>query len=141
MRRVNPHTRTPIPATILIVVVGCVLMGALPGGALLEMLTVGGLIGAVLYGAIIVLYLVVRKRLGHQKDAFDLGRFDVPVAIGALAWSAVVVFVLVSPSQALTAALISVGVVLVGGMYLAYLMIFNREVMETEPGEVDVFKH
>jgi hypothetical protein len=51
------------------------------------------------------------------------------------------VFVLVSPSQALTADLISVGVVLVGGMYLAYLMIFNREVMETEPGEVDVFKH
>ncbi len=141
MRRVNPRTRTPIPATILIVVVGCLLMGALPGGALLNMLTVGGLIGAVLYGAIIVLYLAVRKRLGRQENAFDLGRFDVPVAIGALAWSALVVFVLVSPSQALTPVLISVGVVVAGGMYLAYLSIFNREVLETEPGDVDVFKH
>ena len=141
MRRVNPHTRTPIPATILIVVVGCVLMGALPGGALLDMLTVGGLIGAVLYGAIIVLYLAVRKRLGRQEGAFDLGHFDVPVAIGALAWSALVVFVLMSPSQALPAVLISLGVVVVGGMYLAYLSIFNREVMETEPGDVDVVKH
>jgi amino acid transporter len=141
MRRVNPRTRTPIPATILIVVVGFVLMGALPGGALLEMLTVGGLTGAVLYGAIIVLYLAVRKRLGHQENAFDLGRFDIPVAIGALVWSALVVFVLVSPREALTAVLISVGVLLAGGMYFVYLLIFNREVMETEPGEVDVVKH
>ena len=141
MRRVNPRTQTPIPATILIVVVGFVLMGALPGGALLKMLTVGGLIGAVLYGAIIVLYLGVRKRLGRQEDAFDLGRFDMPVAIGALVWSGVVVFVLVSPPEALTAVLISVGVVVAGGMYLAYLLMFNREILETVPEEVDVFKH
>ena len=141
MRRVNPRTQTPIPATILIVVVGFVLMGALPGGALLKMLTVGGLIGAVLYGAIIVLYLGVRKRLGHQEDAFDLGRFDMPVAIGALVWSVVVVAVLVSPPEALTAVLISVGVLVAGGVYLAYLLMFNRDVLETEPGDVDVFKH
>jgi hypothetical protein len=37
--------------------------------------------------------------------------------------------------------LISVGVILAGGMYLAYLLMFNREVMETEPGVVDAFKH
>jgi amino acid transporter len=141
MRRVNPRTRTPIPATILIVVVGFVLMGALPGGSLLKLLTVGGLIGAVLYGAIIVLYLGVRKRLGRQENAFDLGRFDMPVAIGALAWSVLVVFVLVSPLEALTAVLISLGVLLAGGVYFAYLLIFNREIMETEPGDVDVFKH
>jgi hypothetical protein len=105
------------------------------------MLTVGGLIGAVLYGAIIVLYLGVRKRLGRQENAFDLGRFDIPIAIGALVWSVFVVFVLVSPPEALTAVLISGGVVVVGGMYLAYLSMFKREVMETEPADVDVFKH
>jgi amino acid transporter len=119
MRRVNPRTRTPIPATILIVVVGFVLMGTLPGGALLKLLTVGGLIGAVLYGAIIVLYLGVRKKLGRQDDAFDLGRFELPVAIGALVWSVLVVFVLVSPPETLTAVFISIGMVVAGGMYLA----------------------
>jgi amino acid transporter len=141
MRRVNPRTRTPIPATILIVVVGFVLMGALSGGALLKLLTVGGLIGAVLYGAIIVLYLGVRKRLGRQENAFDLGRFDMPVAIGALVWSVLVVFVLASPPEALTAVLISVGVLVAGGVYLAYLLMFNREVLETEPGDIKVFEH
>ena len=41
MGRVNPHTRTPIPATILILVLGVVLMVALPGNAMLEMITAG----------------------------------------------------------------------------------------------------
>jgi amino acid transporter len=141
MRRVNPRTQTPIPATILIVVVGFVLMGVLPGGALLKLLTVGGLIGAVLYGAIVVLYLGVRKRLGRQENAFDLGRFDVPVAIGALVWSVLVVFVLVSPPEALTAVLISVGLLAAGCIYLAYLLMFNRKVLETEPGDTKVVGH
>jgi hypothetical protein len=79
--------------------------------------------------------------LGRQEDAFDLGRFDMPVAIGALVWSAVVVVVLVSPPEALTAVLISVGVLVAGGVYLAYLLMFNREVLETEPGDVSVFTH
>ena len=141
MRRVSPRTQTPIPATILIVVVGFALMAALPGDALIKLLTVGGLIGSVLYGMIIVLYLAVRKRLGRQEDAFDIGRFEMPVAIGALVWSAIVVFVLVSPSEALTSVFISLGILLAGGVYFTYLLIANREVLESEPGEADVFKH
>ena len=101
MRRVDPRTRTPIPATILILIVGVVLMVALPGAALLKLITAGRSLPAVLYGAIIVLYLAVRKRLGRKEGAFDLGRFEMPVAIGALMWSVFVVFVLVSPPEAL----------------------------------------
>lgn len=141
MQRVNPRTHTPIPATILIVVLGVALMAAVPGDALLELLTVGGLIGAVLYGAIVVLYLTVRKRLGRQEDAFDIGRFEMPVAIGALVWSAIVVFILVSPREARTAVFLAVGIVLAGGVYFAYLFVTNREVLDTEPGDADVFKH
>lgn len=47
-----------------------------------------------------------------------------PVATGALVWSVVVVVVLVA-----------------GGVYSAYLLMFNREVLETEPGDVSVFTH
>ncbi|MDF3310704.1 amino acid permease [Rhodococcus sp. T2V] len=141
MRRVNPRTQTPIPATILIVGVGVVLMAALPGGALLELLTAGTVISAVLYGGIIILYLAVRRRLGHHQDAFDLGRFEVPVAIGALVWSAAVVFVIVSPPEALTSILIAIGLLLLGGIYFGYLWFFHREVLDTEPGDADVFSH
>ena len=46
MRRVNPRTQTPIPATILIFVVGVVLMVALPGDALLELITAATILPA-----------------------------------------------------------------------------------------------
>lgn len=141
MRRVNPRTQTPIPATVLIVIVGFILMAALPGGALLELLTVGTVLAAVLYGGIIVLYLAVRKRLGRKEDAFDLGRFEIPVAIGALVWSALVLFMVVSPRSAVTSVLISVGLLVGGGLYFAYLLIFQREVLQTEPGAAAVFSH
>ncbi len=116
-------------------------MAVLPGGALLELLTVGTVISAVLYGAIIVLYLAVRRRLDRKAGAFDLGRFELPVAISALVWSAVVLFVIVSPSTALTSILIAVGLLVAGGLYFGYLLLFKREVLDTEPGDADVFSH
>ena len=88
MRRVNPRTQTPIPATILILVVGVVLMAALPGDALLELHHGGDdLCRRSSTASTIVLYLAVRKRLDRKEGAFDLGRFELPVAIAALVWS------------------------------------------------------
>ncbi len=141
MKRVDGRTQTPIPATILPVVVGFALMAVLPGDALFELLTCGGVIGSVLYGMIIVLYLAVRKRLARQEDAFDLGHLELPIAVSALAWSIFVVLVLVSPPEAMSAVLIALGILLVGGVYFGYLFVTNREVLETEPGAADVFKH
>jgi amino acid transporter len=141
MRRVDPRTHTPIPATILIVVVGVVLMAALPGGALLELITAGTIIGPILYGAIVVLYLSVRRRLDRKEGAFDLGRFELPVAIGALVWSVIVVFVVVTPPSAIVPLVIVVGLMLTGGLYFLSVLFFRRDVLETEPGEVNVFQH
>lgn len=139
MRRVNPRTRTPIPATILTVIVGFALMLSLRGDALLQLLTVGGLLGAVLYAAIIVLYLSVRKRLVRRDNAFDLGRFELPVAVCALAWSAFVIFVLVSPRESRAGVVIAGAILVGGGIYLLWLYLANREVLRPEPGDVDAF--
>ncbi|MBL1105001.1 amino acid permease [Streptomyces sp. 5-8] len=87
MRRVNPRTQTPIPATVLILVVGLALMVALPGAALLKLITASTILPAIIYGATIVLYLTVRRRLDRKKGAFDLGRFELPVAVCALVWT------------------------------------------------------
>ncbi|MFE1285223.1 amino acid permease [Streptomyces sp. NPDC058751] len=99
MRRVNPRTRTPIPATVLVLVVGIVLMAALPGDALLQLITASTIIPALVYGATIVLHLAVRRRLDRNKGAFDLGRFELPVAVGALVWTVASLVMLVSPSD------------------------------------------
>jgi amino acid transporter len=141
MRRVDPRTQTPIPATLLIVVIGIVLMIAMPGDALLRLITTGTIIGPALYGATIVLYLSVRKRLDHVEGAFDLGRFEMPVAISALVWSAIAVFVIVTPASARVPIVIVLGLAVLGGLYFFKLWKFDRIVLETEPGELDVFKH
>jgi hypothetical protein len=36
---------------------------------------------------------------------------------------------------------IVVGLLIVGGLYLLFLLLFRREVLETEPGDVSVFTH
>jgi amino acid transporter len=141
MQRVNPRTQTPVPATILILVVGVILMVAMPGAALLQLITASTILPALLYGSTTVLYLSVRKRLDRKEGGFDLGRFELPVAIGALVWCLFALFVLVAPAAALIPVLIVVGLLLIGGVYFAYLWVWNREVLETEPGDIKVFDH
>lgn len=71
---------------------------------------------ALIYGAIVVLYLSVRKRLERKEGGFSLGRFEVPVAVAALIWVAFGLFALVSPPEALVPDLIVVGLILAGGL-------------------------
>ena len=139
MRRVNPRTNTPIPATILIFVAGVILMLALPGAALLKLIISATILPAIIYGLTIVLYLAVRKRLGRKEGGFSLGRFELPVAICALVWVAVALFVLVMPGEARVPDLIIVGLIVVGGLFFLAMLMFHRGVLETEPGDADVF--
>jgi amino acid transporter len=141
MRRVDPRTQTPIPATILIFVVGVVLMVALPGKALLELIVASTILPAIIYGMTICLYLAVRRRLERKEGAFNLGRLELPVAIAALVWVLVALFVLVVPGEALVPDLIVVGLILAGGLFFLGLLISNREALETEPGDVNIFQH
>ena len=138
MRKVNPRTQTPVAATILILAVGVVLMLALPGEALLQLIIGSTILPALIYGAIVILYLVVRKRLEHREGGFSLGRFEVPIAVAALIWEAFVLFVLVTPGDATVPTLIVAGLILTGGIYFAYLWLRHPAVLENEPGE-DIF--
>jgi amino acid transporter len=138
LRRINPRTQTPVLATILIFAVGVILMVALPGKALLKLIEASSIPGMMLYGMTVILYLAVRKRLARREGAFGLGRFEVPVAAGALVWVAIVLFAIISPPGSLVSVLITVGLLLVGGVYLAYLWFVKREVLDRQPGQ-DIF--
>ncbi|MFJ9642860.1 APC family permease [Streptomyces sp. NPDC101206] len=136
MRRVGARTCTPIPATILIFALGVALMVALPGMALLELITAGTILPALTYAATIVLYLSVRRRLSRQEGAFDLGRFEMPVAVCALVWTVVALIVLVSPREALVSIVIVVGLLLAGAVFFLIMLKCNRSALESEPGRL-----
>jgi hypothetical protein len=44
------------------------------------------------------------------------------------------------PAEAVVPDLIVVGLLLVGGLFFLAMLIFNRQALETEPGDADVFK-
>jgi amino acid transporter len=141
MRRVNSRTQTPIPATVVPVIIGIAVLAALPGDALLELITSGTVFPALTYGMIVVLYLAVRKRLDRQEGAFDIGRFELPIAIAALIWSICALVILLSPDAATVPMIIVAGLLGAGALYFGYMMIFNREVLDHEPGDLTVFSH
>jgi hypothetical protein len=76
-----------------------------------------------------------------RRARFNLGRFELPVAIAAQVWVVVALFVLVVPGEAFVPDLIVVGLLLGGGLFFMYMLIFDRQVLETEPGETDAFTH
>jgi amino acid transporter len=135
LRQVHPRTQTPIPATLLIFAGGVVLMAALPGEALLQVITASTILSILTYGATVALYLTVRTRLERKKKSFDLGRFELPVAIVALTWLVVALVVLVAPGAALVPFLIVVGLLVVGGLFFLSLLMFDREALEAAPGK------
>ena len=118
---------------------GVFLLQVLPGDALLKLIEAGTLNETLLYGMTIVLYLAVRRRLDCREGAFNLGRFEMPVAVSALVWAALVMFMVIAPAPSLAPVWVIAGLVLAGGVYLAYLWFAKPEVLENEPGE-DLFK-
>ncbi len=116
-------------------------MAALPGEALLQLITASTILPVLIYGATVCLYLAVRGRLDRRESAFDLGRFELPVAIIALIWLAVALFVLVTPGAALVPVLIVGGLMLVGGLFFLGILMFDRKSLDSEPDAAPVFTH
>ncbi|MEU2156801.1 hypothetical protein ABZ532_17595 [Streptomyces sp. NPDC019396] len=56
-------------------------------------------------------------------------------------WTLVALLVLVAPREALVSVVIVVGLLLGGGLFFLILMVFDREALETEPGDASAFKH
>lgn len=79
--------------------------------------------------------------MDRRAGAFNLGRFELPVAVGALVWMAVVLFVVVSPTEARVPVALVAGLGVAGGLYFLWLLRTRREVLDTEPGDLSVYKH
>jgi amino acid transporter len=138
LKKVNSRTQTPIPATLLVVIVGVVVMAVMPGGALLQLIQAGTIINNIPYAMTIILYLVVRGELGRKEGAFSLGRFEVPVAVIALVWVLFAMFAVIA-SSSIVPVIIVLGLLLSGAVYFVYLLMCRRDVLEREPGSADGF--
>ena len=135
---VPARLRTPMPATVLIFA-GAALIMAFVGSdpeTLSNLFTATAILPAIIYMSTMILFLATRKRLPGRSRYFDLGRFAVPIAVGAIVWLAFELTALLFPSIFWTSVKI-VGVFIgVGAVVMIGNLLFARDALEHEPGAV-----
>src|SRR5438105_307361 len=104
LKRVNPRTRTPIPAlpsttglSLLFALYGYVDVRYFGGYSFIVLLTATATMPFLVYLGTVVAYVWKRDRLMVLPGAFDLGAWARPVMIAALVWVVVVLAMLVIP--------------------------------------------
>jgi len=114
--RVPKATGGPTWATLLVAAACIVIVLALAGSpaALLNLVAASTLLPAILYGSIVVTYIVGSRRLEPAPGVFHLGRWERPVVVGSLLWLAYEFIILVAPAQFRTAQLYNVGIIVLG---------------------------
>jgi amino acid transporter len=125
LRRVNPTTRTPIVALVVMLVIGAgfMLFGYVNhGGAF------GALVGAtsslpfIVYLLTILAYVAKRRDMARVPGAFSLGRWAAPVMVAALAWVVLALVIVTFPHEFRKADYVVIGVEVVAAVwYLAVL--------------------
>jgi hypothetical protein len=90
--------------------------------------------------ALALLFALVEHQGGYDRPqgSFELGRFESPVDIAALLWVLAVLCVLLAISNLVVTVVVVGGGLVVGGLYLAYMVKFKRDIIETEPGNPNV---
>jgi len=131
--RVNQSTRTPIASIILVAAVG-IGVNMLSAGIAANVVSICSVAYYFIYVLTVggAIYAFVKGRIpGLRTGDFSLGRWFMPVAVGAFAFASIVIVVALAPQEGHVAAQYLVGAQLVGLVwYLAYLRprIANRTV-------------
>jgi amino acid transporter len=98
LRQVPRATGGPAWATVLAAVIGAVITLVLRThyAALTTLFTASTIMPAILYTGTVVLYVYTRRR--HSGSQVTLGRWEIPVVVGALVWLAYELIILIGPS-------------------------------------------
>jgi amino acid transporter len=142
--KVNPTTRTPIASIILVAVVG-IGINLLSAGIAANVVSICSVAYYCIYFLTVggAIYSHMKGRMPfHREGDFSLGRWFVPVACVAFAYTLGVIVIALSPHEGHTAAIYLLGAELVGVLwYLLYLRprilnntvgVYRQEVVQLE---------
>lgn len=134
--RVSSTLRTPVLATLAIFACGALLMlivGSSPE-TLANLFTASAILPALIYAAVMVLFLMTKSKLPTHSRYFDLGRWATPIAVVALLWLCFELSALLIPSIFWTSVKIVGIFVGAGAVVFIGIWLFDRESLEHEPG-------
>ncbi|WP_052372076.1 amino acid permease [Amycolatopsis taiwanensis] len=123
LNKINRKTGTPMNASMFMFVVSQIVLALFAGStqALFSLFSAATLLPALIYAATVLLYIVKRRSLPPSKG-FELGRWEVPVLVLAVAWLGyeLLIFRDASFAEPWIYVLIMFGI---GALYLGYLLI------------------
>jgi amino acid transporter len=102
--------------------------------ALAALLGAGTLMPAILYAATVALFIATRHNYEMHPDDFTLGKWEVPVVIGACLWLVVELAIFLIPEDFRVAQYYSLGSLVVGAIVFAVVWRTRRAQLVKEPG-------
>jgi hypothetical protein len=102
--------------------------------ALLTLFTASTIMPAILYAGTVLLYVAVARKLQPEPGRFHLGRWERAVVLGALAWLAYELVILLGPAQFRSAQLYAVGAVALGVVVYGLMWLLEPAAMRWQPG-------
>ena len=122
--RVNTTTKTPVGSIVLVAVVG-IGINLLSAGIAANVVSICSVAYYFIYVLTVsgAIYAYVKKKMpAHRAGDFSLGRWFLPIAVAAFAYTAAVIVIALAPHEGHTAALYLSGAEVVGLLwYLLYL--------------------
>jgi amino acid transporter len=122
-RRVSPQFETPIPALILLAVLG--IIGAIFSNSLTVLVGTTSVLPALIYLSTTITYLISYRRLPAPFAPTAWNRWGRPIAVVASAWLVFAVLVLTVPAQFHEIAVWTGGILILG--VILYWVAFRRQ--------------
>jgi len=132
-RRVNPKTSTPIPACILLWVLG--LLSILFASSITILALAASVLPAIYYLITIVSYALARKKVNFRKDCFNMGKWAPAVIILSILWLVFAIGILTIPKEFHQATLVN-GIIIVVGIVL-YWVYFKWKYAKNAADEIE----
>ena len=135
-RQVPRATSGPTWATVLAAVIGggITLVLRTHYGALTTLFTASTIMPAILYTSTVLLYIYARWRHRGRPGQVALGRWEIPVIVGALVWLVYELIVLIGPSVFRDAQYYVLGALGVGLVFYAVQWMLEPAAMRAEEG-------
>ncbi len=130
-------TGGPTYATLLAAVLGALITLVLRTNttALETLFTASTIMPALLYASTVLLYVFTgRRRRVDSERHFSLGRWEIPVIVGALVWLAYELIILIVPHEFRDAQYYVLGALGIGLVFYIVQWITEPKAMRTEPG-------
>jgi amino acid transporter len=137
LRKINPRTKTPVPALVGSLVVCLVLLayGTLDGDAFAVLVGATALVPYLVYLLTLGGYLARRRAIVDSTEGgFRLGAAAMPVAVAALVWLVVVVAALTLPEAFRGADYVVLGALALAGIW--YFAVLRRRLADGTAGLV-----